>query len=343
MNSDLIETEVQLEDLLSRPPPGVIEVLRRLDGDILLLGVGGKIGPSLARMAKRAAEAAGVRRRVIGVSRLAKVDLADQLHDAGVETIACDFLDEAQVSQLPEVRNVIFLAGMKFGSTMQPAMTWAVNSYLPAVICRKYRRSRILAYSTGNIYGLTPVGKGGSQEQDAPNPVGEYAMSCLGRERIFEYFSHMFQIPAALFRLNYACELRYGVLVDLAQRVWTGQPVELTMGYFNTIWQGDANAIALQTLGHASAPPLILNVTGPEQLSVRELAKQFGQLMGKRVNFVGQESAHALLSNAQASHRLFGPPQVGIAEMVQWIAHWVMQGGSSLEKPTRFESPDGKF
>src|SRR2546426_11108791 len=245
-----IETVEQLEDLLSEPTPGVIETLGRLEGDLILLGVAGKMGPTLARMAKRASDLAKVQRRVVGVSRFSSREQETQLQAHGIETIRCDLLDEESIARLPEVLNVIYMVGFKFGATGQEATTWAMNSYLPGVICRKFRRSKIVAFSTGNVYGLTPVSGGGSRETDVPNPVGEYAMSALGRERVCEYFSRSLKIPMALIRLNYAAELRYGVLVDLAQRVWAEQPIDLAMGYFNTIWQGDANAMTLQAFGH---------------------------------------------------------------------------------------------
>ena len=338
-----IRTVEQLEELLSEPTPAVIETLRRLDGDILLLGVAGKMGPTLARMARRASDAAGVRRRVIGVSRFSSRDQETTLNTHGVETIRCDLLQEAEVDNLPEAPNIIFMAGMKFGSTGQEALTWAMNSYLPAVISRRYRRSRIVAFSTGNVYGLVPATSGGSREVDSLNPVGEYAMSCLGRERMFEHFSRSLRIPTALLRLNYACELRYGVLVDLAQRVWAEEPIDLAMGHFNIIWQGDANAMTLQALDSVAVPPCVLNVTGPERLSVREVCVTFGRLMNRRVTFRGSESATAFLSDVQIARQLFGPPRVTAEALMHWIANWVMRGGATLGKPTHFDLRDGKY
>lgn len=333
----------ELEDLLSQPTDGVVESLGRLEGDIIVLGVAGKMGPTLARMARRASEAAGVRRRIIGVARFSDARHQTELQAHGIETIRCDLLDEAAVAALPEAPNIVFMAGMKFGSTGQEALTWAMNCYLPAIVCKKYPRSRIVAFSTGNVYGLTSVTGGSSLETDAPNPVGDYAMSCLGRERIFEYFSRRLGIPMALIRLNYACELRYGVLVDVARRVWAGETVNLSMGHLNTIWQTDANAMTLQAFDRVASPPLVLNVTGLEMLSVREICARFGALMNKPVTFSGSESPTALLANAALAQRLFGPPQVGVEQMVCWIADWVMRGGPSLGKPTHFESRDGKF
>lgn len=332
-----------LEDLLSQPTDGVIETLRRLEGDILVLGVAGKMGPTLARMARRASDAAGARRRVIGVARFSDARQQSVLQEHGVDTIRCDLLDETAVTALPDAPNIVFMAGMKFGSTGQEALTWAMNCYLPAIVCKRYPRSRIVAFSTGNVYGLTPVTGGGSLETDAPNPLGDYAMSCLGRERIFEHFSRRLGIPMAMIRLNYACELRYGVLVDIARRVWAGETVDVEMGHLNTIWQTDANAMTLQAFDHLASPPRVLNITGPERLSVRDMATKLGALMNKRVTFSGSESPTALLANAALAQRLFGPPRVSVEQMLQWIADWVMRGGASLGKPTHFESRDGKF
>jgi nucleoside-diphosphate-sugar epimerase len=338
-----IESVERLEDLLSEPTAGVVETLGRLDGDLILLGVGGKMGPTLARMARRASDLAGVRRRIIGVSRFTAGDLPARLAAHGVEPVACDLLDPDQLAALPDAANVVFMTGMKFGATGQEALTWTMNSYLPGAVCEKYRHSRIVAFSTGNVYGLTPVSLGGSVEEDPPNPVGEYAQSCLGRERVFEHFSRTLGIPLALIRLNYATELRYGVLVDIAQRVLTGRPVDVTMGHLNAIWQADANAMALAAFGHAATPPFVVNVAGPELLSVRRVAAQFGRLFGREVTLHGTEAPDALLSNGQLGHRLFGYPRVSVQQMICWIADWLRRGGVTLGKPTHFEVRDGKF
>jgi nucleoside-diphosphate-sugar epimerase len=343
MSDPTIRTIEELDERLSEPSPGAIETMRALEGDVILLGVAGKMGPTLARMVKRASAAAGVQRRVIGVSRFSDARHESELTRHGVETIRCDLLEENAVEQLPAAPNVLYLAGMKFGATGQEAKTWAMNAYLPATVCKKYRDSKIVAFSTGNVYGLTPVTGGGSRETDAPNPVGEYAMSCLGRERMFEHFSRSNGTPVALIRLNYACELRYGVLVDLAQKVWAGQPVDVSMGGFNIIWQGDANAMTIEALRHVQSPPLILNLTGPEILSIRAMSERFGKLMGREVQFRGAEADTALLSNAGRAFELFGKPRVQTEQLLQWIAQWVMNGGPSLGKPTHFESRDGKF
>ena len=288
--ADTIQNLEQLEDRLSEPTPEVVETLRRLEGDLIVLGVAGKMGPSLARMARRASDLAGIRRRIIGVARFSSAGLEAELQRQGIETIRCDLLDEAAVRRLPDAPNVLYLAGMKFGATGQESLTWAMNTHLPAIVCRKFARSRIVAFSTGNVYGLVPAASGGSLETDSPAPVGEYAMSCLGRERMFEHFSRTQGTRVALIRLNYACDLRYGVLVDLAQKVLAGAPVDLGMGWFNTIWQGDANAMTLRCFDHVASPPLALNLTGPEVLNVRETCEKLGKLLGRKPVFTGTES-----------------------------------------------------
>src|SRR5262245_14081922 len=337
-----IEAEQELDDLLSEPTPGIVNVLKRLPGDILLLGVGGKMGLSLAHMARRASDAAGITRRVIGVSRFSSGG-EDALTACGIETVGCNLLDRPAMDRLPDAPNVIFLAGTKFGTTGDTPSTWATNSYLPGTVAHRFRSSRIVAFSTGNVYGLTPVASGGSTEGADLHPVGEYAMSCLGRERIFEYFSRSAGTAVAVFRLNYACDLRYGVLVDLATRVRAGAPIDLSMGHFNTIWQGDANAAALCALEHASTPPWVVNVTGPEVLSVRAVCEEFGRLMGREVQFVGRESDSALLADARRAIGVWGPPRVTAGELIEGVARWVVRGGRTLGKPTRFESRDGRF
>jgi len=340
---ETIGDEAELEELLSRPTEALVESMARIEGDVIVLGVGGKMGPTLARMARRASDAAGVSRRVIGVSRFSTPGLEARLGDHGIETIRCDLLSHKQLNELPDAPNVVYMAGMKFGATDQEPLTWAMNVYLAGMVCERFRHSRIVAFSTGNVYGMVRAESGGSRESDPPRPEGDYAMSCLGRERIFDHFSRSLGIPAVLVRLNYANEMRYGVLVDVGQRVLGEEPVDVTMGYFNAIWQGDANAMILCLLEHATSPPRVLNVTGPERLRVREVAEQFGQLFGKRVEIRGEEAPDALLSNAERVYRLVGRPQVGPEQMTRWIADWLRRGGPTLSKPTHFEVRDGKF
>jgi len=329
--------------LLSAPTPAVVESMRKLKGDVLILGVGGKMGPSLARMVKRASQEANVQRRVIGVSRFSSGGIERQLRQWGISTLAADLLDREELKRLPDVENVIYMAGMKFGSSGNEPTTWAMNSYLPGMVCERFEHSRIAAFSTGNIYGLVPAGGGGSVESDLPNPVGEYAMSCLGRERIFQYFSEAMKIPIALLRLNYAVEMKYGVLLDIAKKVAAGQAVDVSMGYVNVIWQGDANAMAILSLDQAMTPPRILNLAGPEILRIADVAEEFGKMMGKAVKFSGSEASDALLSNGEEAYRLFGNPRIGAKQVMSWVADWVRRGGETLDKPTHFEARDGKF
>ena len=345
MSSNLtcIQDVAQLEELLSEPTEGVVRTLGGLHGDVVVLGVAGKMGPTLARMAKKASELAGVKRRVIGVSRFSSSAFEAQLQAWGVETVRCDLLDPGSLAKLPDAANVIFMAGMKFGSTGQERLTWAINAFLPGLVADRYRDSRVAVFSTGNVYGLSPMAAGGSREEDALNPSGEYAMSCVGRERIFEHFSRMNKTKMTILRLNYASELRYGVLLDIAQRVNAGQAVSLSMGYLNAIWQADVSAMSLESLRCASSPPNLINITGPELLSVRSVAEEFGKKLGKPVRFEGTESGDALLSNARKSYELFGRPHVSAQQLIDWTADWVRRGGTTLAKPTHFEERAGRF
>ncbi|MEZ4707350.1 MAG: NAD(P)-dependent oxidoreductase [Caldilineaceae bacterium] len=338
-----MKNEEQLEEMLSRPPAYVLDTVRGFDSDLLILGVGGKMGPTLARMAARALADVNSPHRVIAVARFSQPGLREKLASWGIETIACDLLDRQAVAALPESRHVIFMAGQKFGTAGQQARTWAMNSYMPALAAERFGQARVVVFSTGNVYPLTPVAQGGAVESDAPQPVGEYAMSCLGRERIFEHFSRSQGVRCAIMRLNYAVEMRYGVVLDVAQKVYAGQAVDLNMGFVNVIWQGDANAQAIGLLDHCAAPPFVLNVTGPETLSVRALAERFGVLFGRAPVFVGAEAPTALLSNAAKAQDLFGPPRVSVDQVVEWTAQWVMQSGATLNKPTHFEVRDGNF
>jgi nucleoside-diphosphate-sugar epimerase len=338
-----IENEAELEARLSAPTAEVCDLMGRLEGDLLLLGVGGKMGPTIAKMAKRAIVAAGVRKRVIGVSRFSSGGLQRELEAAGIETIAADLLADDALDSLPDAANVLYLVGMKFGTTGAEAMTWAMNALLPGLVARRYRGSRIVALSTGNVYPLTDVATGGPTEEHPVGPIGEYAQSCLGRERVFQYGSEAYGTPVTLLRLNYAIEMRYGVLLDIARTVHAGRPVDLRMGYVNVIWQGDAAEVTLRAFDLCASPPAILNLTGPETVSVRDVANRFGALFGKPPIFDGTESETALLSNASRCQALFGGPRVSLEQMIEWVAHWVAIGGRTLDKPTHFDQRDGKF
>jgi nucleoside-diphosphate-sugar epimerase len=341
--TDWIESETELEDRLSTPSADDISFFRDLEGDIIVIGVAGKMGPSLAQRAVRAARAAGPPRRIIGVSRFSAPSSEVFLQQAGVETLRADLMDSGTVAALPDARNVIFMAGRKFGSTGAESLTWAMNAYLPALIAERYRQSRIVAFSSGNVYPLVPVDSGGATEDTPPAPVGEYAQSVLARERIFEHFSRRNDTPVTLLRLNYAIDLRYGVLLDIGSKVFAGSPLDVTMGAVNVIWQGDANSVALRSLAHAQSPPLILNLTGPETLSVRTLARRFGEIFGKEPVLQGQEASTGLLNNASCCQCMFGAPSVTVEQMIEWTARWIMAEGATLNKPTHFESRDGKF
>jgi nucleoside-diphosphate-sugar epimerase len=334
-----INTTAELDELLSRPAPATVELMRRLHGDILILGAGGKIGPSLARTARRAAQAAGVRKEVIAVDLAPLPGLAAE----GVCTVACDLLDPSAVESLPRAANVIFMAGRKFGSTGNESLTWAINVIVPYLAARTFVGSRIVVFSTGCVYPVMHVDTGGATEETPPNPVGEYAMSCLGRERMFDHVSVTRGEKILQFRLNYSVELRYGVLVDVATKVWTGLPVDVTTGYANILWQGDVCNHALRCLELATSPPSVLNVTGPETTSIRRVAEDFGRLMGKPVSIVGKENGLGYLSNASKATKLLGPPSVSVGKIVEWTAHWVARGGENLGKPTHFETQDGRY
>jgi nucleoside-diphosphate-sugar epimerase len=339
----MIQTEAELEERLSRPPAAVVKELSRLEGNLVLLGVGGKMGPTLARMARRALDESRSRHHVIGVARFSNPQSRASLEAAGVKTVQCDLLSREEVQKLPDAAAVIFMVGQKFGTTGQEAFTWATNAYLPGLVAERYAPRPTVAFSTGNVYPLVPVKSGGATEETPPGPVGEYAQSALARERMFEYFSRARGTPTAIYRLNYAVELRYGILLEVALKVWEGRPVDLRMGYVNVLWQGDANAIALRMLRSGDSPPLILNVTGPETVSIRELARRMGELLGKPPNLQGSEESTALLSNARKAISQFGPPEVSLEEATQWVAHWVKIGGPTLGKPSHFETRDGRF
>jgi len=329
----------ELDDFLATPTQALIDDLVRAPGDILILGVAGKMGPTLARLAKNAAP----ERRVIGVARFSDKAVQARLDAAGVETIAADLLNRAEIDALPRVPNVIFAAGHKFGASGNPSMTWAMNTWVPALVAESFKESRIVAFSTGNVYPLTPATGPGSREGDALTPVGEYANSCVGRERVLEHVSRTHGTPMAIIRLNYAVDLRYGVLVDIAHRVVAREPVRVDMGWVNVIWQGDANAQAIRALTTAASPPVAINVTGPDRLSVREAAERLGELLGATPVFEGVEAPDALLSDTTFARSLFGRPTISTDVLIQWVASWVARGGTRLGKPTKFEVRDGRF
>ena len=338
-----IESEQQLDDLLTTPTLGLLKTVTGLKGDLVVLGVGGKMGPTLARLARRALDEAGSSRKVIGVDRFPEPEARDKLEANGVKTITADLLDRKALSALPDAQDVIFMAGRKFGSTGQEELTWAMNVYLPALVAERYRDARIVAISTGNVYPFMPAAGPGPTEDHPTGPVGEYAQTCLGRERMFQYGSSRNGTQVTLIRLNYAIDLRYGVLVDVASKVLQGEPIDLAMGYANVIWQGDANSGILRALDHAASPPFILNLAGPEIVSIRKAAEEFGKLFGKQPVFTGREAENALLNNPSRYVQSMGGPTVPVAQLIRWVAHWLMTGGRLLGKPTHYEARDGKF
>jgi len=329
-----------LEEFMTRPTPELESDLARTSGDILVLGVGGKMGPTLARMAKRAAPS----RRVIGVARFSEKGLREKLGTWGVECIACDLLERAALERLPRAPNVVFMAGHKFGAAGNAAFTWAMNVGVPYMVADAFRGSRIVVFSTACVYPYADVGGRGATE-DTPTlpPPGDYASSCVGREKAFEYGSLKYGTPGRLVRLEYAIDMRYGVLHDVGAKVFAGAPVDVTMGQVNVIWQGEANEQALRLLAHCTAPATPINVSGPEVVSVRSLAAEFGKRFGKAPAITGREAPTAWLVDTRAAQKLFGAPRVPLAQMIDWQADWIRRGGESLGKPTHFETRDGKY
>ena len=338
-----MQTIEKLEEIMTTPSERLIDDMKKLDGDIMILGVGGKMGPTLAKLAKRAADEAGTNTRIIGVSRFTTGNLREELEESGIETIACDLLNESELSRLPDVKNIIFMAGKKFGTVGNEHSTWAMNTYLPGRIAEKFSNSNIVVFSSGNIYPFVELTKGGCTEEYSTDPVGEYAQSCLGRERIFTYFAKKNNTPILLFRLNYAIDMRYGVLLEVATQVYDEKLIDLTTGHVNVIWQGDANEYAIRSLLHCSTEPTILNITGPETISIRWLAEEFGRLFNKKATFMNSESPSALLNNAGKAHQLFGYPHVSLKQMIEWTAEWIMNDGEMIDKPTHFQERQGAF
>jgi nucleoside-diphosphate-sugar epimerase len=328
-----------LDDLLCRPSQALIDDLAKVQGDIMVLGVGGKMGPTLAGLAK----AALPDRRVIGVARFSEPGVKEWLQARGIETINCDLLDEAAIRRLPQAPNIIFMAGRKFGAEGNLALTWAMNSHVPALVAQAFPTSRIVAFSTGCVYPFVPVDGKGADESVPPNPPGEYAQSCVGRERMFEFFSYQFKTPGRLLRLNYAIDMRYGVLHDIATKVLTGTPIDVSLGHVNFIWQGDASSQALRCLAHCNTPTSPINVSGHEILAVRDLAAQFGKLFGKTPVITGKEEPTAWLTNTSQAVKLFGLPVVDTAQLIAWTADWVARSMPSLGKPTKYEVRDGRY
>ena len=336
---DTIADIAALDDLLCRPSQALIDDLGRVDGDIMILGVAGKMGPTLAGLAK----AALPDRRIIGVARFSDSSVKDWLRARGIETINCDLLDEAALRALPKAANIVFMAGRKFGAEGDLALTWAMNAHVPALVAQAFPGARIVAFSTGCVYPFVPVNGKGADESLAPNPPGEYAQSCVGRERMFEYFSKAYSTPGRLFRLNYAIDMRYGVLHDIASKILAGTPIDVSLGHVNFIWQGDAAAQALRCLKHCDTPTSPINVSGHEILAVRDLAAKLGALLNREPVIVGTEQPTAWLTDASQATKLFGLPIVDTERLIAWTADWVARSMPSLGKPTKYEVRDGRY
>lgn len=337
---DAFKDEEDLEEFMTRPGETLCHELSTLSGDLMVLGVGGKMGPTLARLAKRAAPD----KRVIGVARFSDLSVKEKLENWGIETITADLLDRSSVAALPEIENIIFMAGRKFGTSGASHLTWAMNSYVPAIVGERFHKSRLVAFSTGCVYPYVSVlHQGATEETPAVPPSGDYANSCLGRERLFEYFSHLHNTPGRLIRLNYSIDMRYGVLHDVATKVLMGESLDLSMGHVNVIWQGDANSNVLRSLLHCTTPTSPLNISGPETISIRALAEEFGRLLGKKPVLQGVEKELAWLVNTNQAIRLYGYPRIPLPKMISWVAEWVAGGKKTLGKATHYEVRDGSY
>lgn len=333
----------ELLELVTRPSPRLIQDIKRLEGDIMILGAGGKVGPGLAIMARRACNTAGLQKRILAVSKFDYPDAPESMRQWGVEVLETDLFDPAQLAALPDIKNIIFMVGRKFGTTGSQELTWAINVLLPAKICERFPRANIVSFSTGNIYGDRPTLCGGSVEADEPNPDGEYGQTCLGRERIFTHHAKVNGTRSLMFRLNYAIDLRYGVLYDIAKSVWDGGPVKLGRSVFNCVWQGDVCEYAIRSLLHVDAPPALLNVTGPETISTRWAAGRFGELLGRTPVYEGEERDSGIFSNSTKLMGLMGYPSVSLEQMMSWQAQWVRDGCATISAPTHFDTTDGKY
>ncbi|WP_349408608.1 NAD(P)-dependent oxidoreductase [Pseudalkalibacillus sp. SCS-8] len=338
-----MQTLEELEHVMCSPTQELIDDLDSLDGDIMILGVGGKMGPTLAKLAKRAVDKGTKAKTIYGVSRFSSPELQEELEAAGIKTIAADLLNEEDLDDLPEMKNIIYMAGTKFGTSGNESFTWAMNTYLPGRVAERFKNSRIVVFSTGNVYPFSTITQKCVDEKTPADPLGEYAQSCLGRERITTHFSKQNNTPVLFFRLNYAIDMRYGILHEIANQVKSGRPIDLSMGHVNVIWQGDANTYALRSLRHCTNPPNILNVTGPETVSIRWLAEMFGEAFGVEPVFNNEERPTALLSNASKAHQLFGYPKVTLMQMINWTVEWINADGATLNKPTHFQERKGAF
>lgn len=343
MSNRTMWTEERLNNMLTTPSAALVEDIKKIQGDIMVLGASGKMGPTLCMLAKNAVSQAGIEKRIIAVARFSDPSVKDMLEANGIETIPCDLQDNKQLYALPEVENIIFMAGRKFGTDGEEWRTWGMNGTLPAFVADKFKKSNILVFSSGNIYPIVPLSSGGCTEKDKVGPVGEYTMSCLARERAFEYAANTYGTKVIIYRLSYAVDLRYGVLYDIASAVKEGRPISLRTPCLNAIWQGSANEIAIRGLLYANSPTEYINVTGPEIVSIRKAAIEFGKYFGKEPIFEGEEGNDAYLNNAAKAMELFGYPSVSMHQLIRWQAEWLLDGGRTLNKPTHFEERGGSY
>lgn len=339
---DAIETEEQLEELLSRPSKKLVDFANTLNGDIAILGVAGKMGITLARMAVRAFKAAGKDNKVLGVARFSNESSREELENYGIKTVKCDFLNREDTDKLPDAENIIYMAGKKFGTAGSEDLTWAMNTVAPANTAFRYKGKKSVVFSTGCVYPLRKPGNPPTEE-DIPEPIGDYAQSALGRERVYGYFSRQYNTPVCIYRLNYAIDMRYGVMHDIANQIINNENVNITSSHFNSIWQRTANEQALLCLDHCTTPATFMNITGPEEISVKESALTMAKILKKEVSFVGEEGGACYLNGAEKSTKLFGAPEVSVEQMLKWQAQWILTGGKSHGKPTHFEVNTGKF
>jgi nucleoside-diphosphate-sugar epimerase len=338
-----MKTIRELDEFMCSPSNAFVEDIKKINGDIMVLGAGGKMGPTLCKLAANAVKAAGISKKIIAVSRFSNEYHATDLSESGVTVIKADLLNEPDLASLPEVPNIIYMAGRKFGTSEDQSLTWAMNAYLPGRIADRFKNSRIVAFSTGNVYPFVDIRSKGCLETDPTGPVGIYANSCLGRENVFRYFSNRNGTPVLLFRLNYAIDLRYGVLIEIAKTVKDGKPLDISTGYFNVIWQGYANEVAIRCLLHCKSPAAVMNVTGIETVSARETAEKFANIFGVDAKFTGKEQPTALLSNASKCMDIFGKPGLSLDDMIKLTAEWISNDGQTLDKPTHFQEREGKF
>ena len=336
-------TEDKLNKLLATPSDALVEDIKKIKGDIMVLGAGGKMGPSLCLLAKNAINKAGISKKVYAVSRGSDKIATELMQQNGIEVIACDLLDKEKLYALPEVENIIYMAGRKFGTDGNEWQTWAMNSTLPAFVADKFKKSSIVVFSSGNIYPIVPLSSGGCTEEDKVGPNGEYAMSCLARERAFEYAANTYGTKIFTYRLNFAVDLRYGVIFDVANKILNGEPINLSTPCFNFIWQGSANEYAIRGLLHATAPATIMNITGPEIVSIKKMAIKLGGYLGKEPIFENECGTDAYLNDASKAMEVFGYPSVSAETLIRWQAEWLLDGGRTLDKPTHFEERKGSY